>query len=533
MKFVKCVRLNFWGYNIVKMSQNPTIVKLREDLLGDTPSAGLITPVILNLEDADRTALMDALTKNEKDQDDGQRCKDLIFAADGEHGYGPLTPLKKHRAKILCDRLFKYRDTIAGNAEAVIQLRAQIVGPDGTITTDSIQNALDIAVANVEAEIVEINAQMEHINQDAGNNLTISDRISQHMSNITATIGDFIKAVGAGAGAAARGVRDGVRDGATAVGDGAGAAARGVRDGVRDGATSVGDGATTAATAVVDGATASADLADHMAGALLTPVFEMLTTINIPEAGTVGKSFIESIVGNQVDSVLLILQGLMTVGAGAAVAANTDFIMSQLTLLFKTLATLAAAGATGAVLYCIGTATHLLLKDLGKRGKIAMDKFEDLSQELVDLTTSINATTGATALPRLIEFIKEIKSKLIGADADADAVDEILGNLQPALEEVAAMEVAAQGNEAVVAEVAQVAPPLPPAAAQGAKRKLEAVPDAAGAGAGTPGGGKKHAKSQKRPRRKATKSKRSKKAGKKTRKRSRGKSHGKSRGKKH
>jgi hypothetical protein len=531
------------------MSQNPTIVKLREDLLGDTPSAGLITPVILNLEDADRTALMDALTKNEKDQDDGKRCEDLIIAATE---YGPLTPLKKHRAKILCDRLFKYRDTIAGNAEAVIQLRAQIVGPDGTITTDSIQNALDIAVANVEAEIVEINAQMEHINQDAGNNLTISDRISQHMSNITATIGDFIKAVGAGAGAAARGVRDGVRDGATAVGDGAGAAARGVRDGVRDGATSVGDGATTAATAVVDGATASADLADHMAGALLTPVFEMLTTINIPEAGTVGKSFIESIVGNQVDSVLLILQGLMTVGAGAAVAANTDFIMSQLTLLFKTLATLAAAGATGAVLYCIGTATHLLLKDLGKRGKIAMDKFEDLSQELVDLTTSINATTGATALPRLIEFIKEIKSKLIGADADADAVDEILGNLQPALEEVAAMEVAAQGNEAVVAEENAVPPQVPqgvpmeevlpqvPQGAQGAqgaqqpnKRSKKNPVEAAGAGAGTPGGGKKHAKSQKRPRRKATKSKRSKKAGKKTRKRSRGKSHGKSRGKKH
>jgi len=514
------------------MSDNLTIVKLREDLLGDTPSAGLITPVISILDDAARDALINALTEHENQQGQDQRCKDLIIASDA---YVNLSELHKHRAKILCDRLFQYRDTIAGNVNAVEVLRGQIVGPDGTITTASIQNALDIEVANVQEEINQINAQMEQINQDAGNNLTISDRISEHMSNITATIGNFIKAVGAGAGAAATTVSDG----ATAVGDG-------LRDATATAATAVFDGATTAATAVGDGATASADLVDRVAGQLLGPVFEMLTTINIPEAGTVGKSFIESIVGNQVDSVLLILQGLMTVGAGAAVAANTDFIMSQLTSLFKTLATLAAAGATGAVLYCIGTATHLLLKDLVKRGKIAVDDLNDLNTEIVTLTASINNTTDATALPRLIEFITKIRTKITGADADA--VDQIIVNLQPqgdgaAMEEGAQAqeEGAPQGDGAQVPEEAQEAQEAQEQEAQepgaqeqeaqepgpGVKRKLPA------AGAGNLGGGKKHAKSQKRPRRKATKSKRSKKAGKKTRKRSRGKSRGKSHGKSH
>jgi hypothetical protein len=515
------------------MSQNPTIVTLREDLLGDTPSAGLITPVISLLDDTDRDELMDALTKNETDQEPGKRCKDLIIAA---ADYGGLTPLQKHRAKMLCDRLFQYRDTIAGDAAAVNDLRNVIVGQDGTINKGSI----DAALAEVGANIAAINAEMANVNDNPENNQTISDKISQCMSNITATIGNCIKAVGAGAGAAARGVRDGVRDGATAVGD----------------------GATTAATAVGDGATASADLVDRVAGQLLGPVFEMLTNINIPAAGTAGSAFIESIVGAQVDSVLLILQGLMTVGAGAAVVANSGFVISQLISLLNILTKFALAGAGGTVLYCIGVATNLLLKHLNVLGRMVNAKFIRLNRELRDLTTSINENPDETALPRLIAFIRKIMETLDGADvADVAAVADFIGPLQavvdlaahmeeeeeeeeglpapqppaPALEEVPLpmnvqgaqgnvnVAVGAQGN-VNVADGAQAA-----AAAQGnvnvAKRKLGAD--------GTLGGGKKRAKSQKKPRKKASKSKRSKKAGKKTRKRSRGKSHGKSRGKKH
>jgi hypothetical protein len=511
------------------MSLNQTIVKLRTDLLGDTPSAGLITPVISLLDDTDRDELMDALTKNETDQEPGKRCKDLIIAA---ADYGPLTSLHKHRAKMLCDRLFQYRDTIDGNAEAVNLLRAQIVDENGTINQGSIDIAVADALAEVNINIDAINAEMANVDENPANNQTIIEKISEYMSKIGTTIGRYTLAA-ASAGAA----------GAAAASSGAATAATAVSEG----ATAVGQGA-------VSATTASADLVDRMAGALLTPVFDMLAAINIPAAGTAGRAFIESLVGAQTDSVLLILQGLMTVGAGAAAVTNSRFVISQLISLLNLLTKFAVAGVGGTVLYCIGVATNLLLKHLNVLSRKVKDEFIMLNTELRDLTTSINENPDETALPRLIAFIRKIMETLHGDD-----VADFIGPLQAVVDLAAHMEEEEEEEEGLPAPqpAAVEEVPLPPMNVQGAQGPPQAAaaqgpPQAAAQGAegaeqpakkskknpvdaagGTLGGGKKHAKSQKRPRRKATKSKRSKKAGKKTRKRSRGKSRGKSHGKKH
>jgi hypothetical protein len=265
-------------------------------------------------------------------------------------------------------------------------------------------------------------------------------------------------------------------------------------------AKSVGVACKAAGGAAVDTASATVAVIDQLLGQLIN----MDITIHIPAAAGASKVFIDSIVGHHIDTVILMLEGLVTVCAGTLAVQNYQVVFNRLLSLLTYLETLLKAAGVSAVLYAIGSIANLLTKVLKVEGLKVYDVIKEKADELAVISKEITA--------------------IQGKDVNETTVGDLVIRLRELVDSAAHALPAVEGAEGP--DGASLKRPAEAEAAANKKAKPGVLD-------GTLSGGKKHAKSQKRPRRKASKSNRSKKAGKKTRKRSRGKSHGKSRGKKH
>ena len=98
---------------------------------------------------------------------------------------------------------------------------------------------------------------------------------------------------------------------------------------------------------------------------MLGEIAKVNLNVDILEAAKVGKGFINSIVGKHTDTVILMLEGLVTVCAGTVAVQNYQVVFSTLLGLFKYLENILRVGAAGSVLYAIGSVTvsytHLTL----------------------------------------------------------------------------------------------------------------------------------------------------------------------------
>ena len=285
---------------------------------------------------------------------------------------------------------------------------------------------------------------------------------------------------------------------------------------------------------VVDTTAATVDAIDKLLGQLLQ--FNIITGIDIPAAAGVSQKFIESIAGEQTDTIILMLEGLLTVCAGTVAVKNYDAVFDAILKILNEMEGLIRVGVASTILYGIGTVMELLSKKLAAETGEKINMLQDKSTQIAAISRRTRNTHGTDVTAETIRVISD----------DIRAVVE-----GPAVEpQVAAVEVAAQPTP--VEDVAPVEDAVKAAEREAAKQRQEAAREAERRAAAALAaqrraavreeeerndrghhGGKKRAKSQKRPRKKASKSKRSKKAGKSTRKRSRGKSHGKSHGKKH
>ena len=240
-----------------------------------------------------------------------------------------------------------------------------------------------------------------------------------------------------------------------------------------------------------DAAGATIYTIDHMLG----DITQINFNIDLFEASIVGKGFIDSIVGHHTDTVILMLEGLVTVCAGTLAVQNYQVVFNTLLTILGYLESGLRVGAAGSVLYAIGSVTHLLSEKLGKMAEDTKQELTTISENLAQISTDIRDTTG--------ENVNET------------TVGDLVNRLRELVNSAAHALPAVEGAEG--ADVASLKRPAEAAAEENKKARPE-----------TPGGGKKHKKSQKKPRKKASKSKRSKKAAKKTRK-----SRKKTRGKKH
>jgi len=256
-----------------------------------------------------------------------------------------------------------------------------------------------------------------------------------------------------------------------------------------------------------DAASATIYTIDHMLGNITKINFN----IDLFDASKVGKGFIDSIVGHHTDTVILMLEGLVTVCTGTLAVQNYQVVFNTLLTILGYLESGLRVGAAGSVLYAIGSVTNLLSKKLGKMAEDKAIEIGDISTVLAGISRDIRATTGENVTP---ENVTELRRRLEDVINDASRV-------------VSNTEARAQTRGLQEEEAAGQDP-------RGLQEEREAASGATEAentqeeGNNSQAGGKKHKKSQKKPRKKASKSKRSKKAGKKTRK-----SRKKTRGKKH
>jgi hypothetical protein len=273
---------------------------------------------------------------------------------------------------------------------------------------------------------------------------------------------------------------------------------------------------------------ATIEIINTLLGQLVNSVRE----IDLIEGASVGKEFIKSVVGPQTDTIILMLEGLLTVCAGTIAVQNYRIVFNRLLSLLTHLETVLKAAGASAVLYAIGSIANLLTKALAVKGLEAIDVIKAKAGELEGISNDITAIQGQDVNETTVGgLVGRLRDLVEGAAAELPAEDAALPLPPPDMD--------SDSDDSVEEE--QAAPPVPPTAAQQAAAQQAAAQQAAertkiGKAARrepNAGGGKKHKKSQKKPRKKASKSKRSKKAGKKTRKKSRGKSRGKSHGKKH
>jgi len=257
------------------------------------------------------------------------------------------------------------------------------------------------------------------------------------------------------------------------------------------GTTYVSDTCVAGAGTVIDTATDTINIMDHMLGDLMS----IDINIDVSDAAKVGEGFINSIVGQHTNTVILMLEGLLTVCAGTMAVNHYETVFSAILNILGHIESLVKVGAAGSVLYAIGSVTHLLSEKLGKMAKDTKQELTTISENLAQISTDIRDTTG--------ENVNET------------TVGDLVNRLRELVNSAAHALPAVEGAEG--ADVASLKRPAEAAAEENKKARPE-----------TPGGGKKHKKSQKKPRKKASKSKRSKKAAKKTRK-----SRKKTRGKKH
>ena len=385
------------------------------------------------------------------------KCKDLIYSGDE---YKDKSWIQRRRAKIICDFLMFWSrkpDTMLN----------EIINKE---TGDLIPHAYDDIKAKIEKRVEKLKGYYDSLKDAAAE--TIEDTTNK-IKSMTTEIGVLI---------------------------------------------------TLGTTYVSDTCVAGADTAGDVASATIYTMDKMLAdlmkiniNIDVFKVARVGEGFIDSIVGNHKDTVILMLEGLMTVCAGTMAVKHYNVVFNSFLRVLRYLETGLRVGAAGSVLYVIGSVTHLLSEKLKHITGEKAEELKAISGNLAGISTRIRATTG---------------------DVDENTIrrfrDELQNVLEPAVEE--ANQTARREEDRITREAAAEAEdPREGPAQTAANTRLEEERAAAAeagdppaAGDGSQAGGKKHKKSQKKPRKKASKSKRSKKAGKKTRK-----SRKKTRGKKH
>lgn len=232
----------------------------------------------------------------------------------------------------------------------------------------------------------------------------------------------------------------------------------------------------------------------------LADLMKININIDVFKVAEVGEGLIDSIVGHHTDTVILMLEGLLTVCAGTMAVKHYDIVFKSFSNVLGYLEKGLRVGAAGSVLYAIGSVTHLLSEKLKTITGEKAEELKAISGNLAGISQRIRNTKGGDVN----------ENTILGFGNDIRNV------LEPE---------AARAAEAARREVAREEQPLEDSREGQQRRAQEAAREAA---EGSQAGGKKHKKSQKKSRKKASKSKRSNKAGKKTRK-----SRKKTRGKKH
>ena len=411
---------------------------------------------------------------DEKNPED--KCKDLIYSGDEYKALAREQKenwwIKQRRAKIICDFLMFWSKGYEEHGTMI----NEIINPEkGSLMPD--------AYAGIQAKINErvlaINDLREGLNED----------------NVDERAGDISNKMAELAGWVALSFRNAATYTEKVCAAGAGKAS--------------------------DAASATIYTIDRMLGNITKINFN----IDLFEASKVGKGFIDSIVGHHTDTVILMLEGLLTVCAGTLVVQNYNVVFSTLLSLLRYLENLLRVGTAGSVLYAIGSITHLLREKLKHITGEKKQELTTISNTLAGISTNIRTTTGEDVTD---ENVNNLRARLEGVITDVSNALTNIESTAPAeeamgVEGTAAVErTAASYEENILDEADRVAQREADRALQRRRREEEEE------GKNPQAGGKKHKKSQKKPRKKASKSKRSKKAGKKTRK-----SRKKTRGKKH
>jgi hypothetical protein len=414
------------------------------------------------------------------------KCDDLIYSTSD---YGEQPWINQRRAKIICDFLIFWSKTEnRGPINEIIDYTGNL--RKGAYATIQIKIAEDIA------ELNSLHGKLKIAITHAGDNVNaLMERIkikSMQLFAIAAFAADSVSAACKAAGGA-----------------------------------------------VVDTGADTLRNIDQLLGQLIN----MNMTIDIPGTAYVSKQFIESIVGEHTDTIILMLEGLLTVCAGKVAVENYDAIFAAILNILNGMEGLIRVGVASTILYGIGTVMELLSKKLAAE---TGDKFNRLKYKSTQIAAISRRTRNTDGTEVDVNTIRGIRDE-IRAVVESDAVEP------PAVEdERAAQRQAAQAAQREDRDRGRqtgegVQGRDDSRESRSRKRSRDGVlqqeREAAGTAAEVEGtaaevegtaeggpqtGGKKHKKSQKKPRKKASKSKRSKKAGKKTRK-----SRKKTRGKKH
>jgi len=399
---------------------------------------------------------------DEKNPED--KCKDLIYSG---AEYTALAReqkanwwIKQRRAKIICDFLMFW----SRKPDTMIN---EIINPE---TDDLMPNAYN----HIKEHIKELKDLHNNVNE--GNISTISNKMAEIAGQVALSM--------------------------------------------RSAAFSAGKVCAAGAGKASDAASATIYTIDHVLGDLVN----MEVNFDLLKAADAGKGFIDSIVGHHTDTVMLMLEGLVTVCAGTVAVQNYQVVFSTLLTLLGYLESGLRVGAAGSVLYAIGSVTNLLSKKLGKMAEDKKQELTTITDNLAQISTDIRDTTGENVTP---ENVTKLRTRLKGVINDAS--NALTTAEAPPAEGAMNVETTAEEEETLSPEEQRLRDIQE---AQERETAQERERDANRTKNQPPprghDGGKKHKKSQKKPRKKASKSKRSNKAGKKTRK-----SRKKTRGKKH
>lgn len=401
----------------------------------------------------------------DKEKTPNEKCKDLIYPATE---YNNKTWIQKHRAKIICDFLMFWSK---GYEEHRTMIN-EIINNRGGLMPN--------AYAGIQAKINERVLAINDLRDDLNEN-NVGERAG-NISNKMAELAGWVALS------------------------------------FRNAATYTENVCAASAGKASDAASAI----DHMLGDITKINFH----IDLFEASTVGKSFIDSIVGHHTDTVILMLEGLVTVCAGTLAVQNYKVVFNTLLTILGYLESGLRVGAAGSVLYAIGSVTNLLSKKLGKMAEDKAINIGDISTDLAQISSEIRSTTGENVTPTKVTNLRERLEGVIHAAYNALTTIETRGRDRQRGEGVQGIDVSRGSRSRSRDDEERLAAQR--SAPRSAPAEEGTAPAEAEAGDGPHTGGKKHKKSQKKPRKKASKSKRSKKAGKKTRK-----SRKKTRGKKH
>jgi len=385
-------------------------------------------------------------------KDPADKCKDLIYPGDE---YKDKSWIQQRRAKIICDFLMFW-------SRKPDTMLTEIINPE---TGDLIPHAYEDIKDKIKNRVETLKGFYESLKDAAAE--TIEDTTNK-IKSMTTELGILITL------------------GTTYVSDTCVAGAGTVRD--------------------------TADATIYTMDKMLADIMKININIDLLEAAKVGEGLIDSIVGHHTDTVILMLEGLLTVCAGTMAVKHYDVVSKALLKVLGYLENILRIGAAGSVLYAIGSVTHLLSEKLKNITGEKAEELKAISKNLAKISRDIRNTKGG--------------------DVDDGKLNEFKERLQDVLKPQGAAGAEPMEEGAPVVEAAAPAPAVPTEQLIEARNAAEVVRNE-NRNKNEPSprehdGGKKHKKSQKKPRKKTSKSKRSNKAGKKTRK-----SRKKTRGKKH